>query len=269
MDGTSKFTAAKNFALYYGLGREDELAGFDVAIVEPAGQSELSVIRMQKSGTLVLAYLSIMEISPTDPQVKMLKTEDFLYIDGQPVINREYGNYLLDLRSRRWLGLLFHRVGKLIIQSGYDGLFLDTIGDVESAELDSGARDLQLMAAVDFIRRIRSMYPSLIMVQNCGLERLCFFSAEYVNGICWENPPLDKNACRPWVETIINQLKQFKKKYGTQVLLLLEGKGGLAEYDLPDGMNYRMARRIAEKNDFLLYRAPFRYVTGVNHPEGD
>lgn len=269
MDRISRFAAAKNFSLYYGLGREDELAAFDVAIVEPAGQSDASVIRMQKSGTLVLAYLSIMEISPTDPQVRMLKTEDFLYVDGQPVINREYRNFLLDLRSRRWLGLLFHKIGKYIVQSGYDGLFLDTIGDVESVELNFGARDLQLMAAVDFLRRIRSMYPSLILVQNCGLERLCYFSAQYINGLCWENPPLDRNACRPWVEMIINQLEQLKKKYGTKVLLLLEGKVGIAEYDQPVGNNYRMALRIANKNDFLLYRAPFRYVRGVNQLEGD
>lgn len=268
MDRLAKFAAAKNYALYYGVGREEELSRFDVVIVEPAGQSGTSVRKMQDSGTLVLAYLSVMEIHPSTPEMKLLKSSDILIQDGCPLMNQEYGNYLVDLRSNRWVGLLLHRAGRLITHLGYDGLFLDTIGDVESSDYGSDLRDSLLLAAANIVRQLRAVFPGEIIVQNCGLEKLCSLTSGFINGICWENPPFEIEASRPWIKAIVARLENLRESYGLKILLLLENSNeiGLRNSEVADGINFQLAREIAISKKFLLYMAPLRYVNGVNLP---
>lgn len=265
MDRQAGFNQAKNYALYYGLGRARELAHFDLVIVEPDGHNAASLRVMQDAGTLVLAYLSVMEIPPAAPENKLLRTTDYLSNEGSLLSNVEYGNYLADLRSTRWVGLLLQKAGRLI-QSGYDGLFLDTIGDVESTSIPGELRDLQLMAAVNIVGQLRRRFPQHILVQNSGLEKLCSLTAAYINGICWENPPLGIEACIPWVEVITGKLEKLRDTYGIKVLLLQEekdeaGLGGVG--DNTDAI-FQLAKDISHSKDFLLYKAPYRYIGGIN-----
>jgi hypothetical protein len=266
MSRLARFAAVKNYALYYGAGREDELAGFDLAVVEPSGQNDMSLREIKNAGALVLAYLSVMEISPDAPEIKLLKGGDFISAEGRPLTNEEYGNYLVDLRSRRWTGLLMHKAGSLITRSGYDGLFLDTIGNVEAVDVQY--KEELFTAAVNIVRQLRYFYPDFILVQNWGLNRLCYLTAGYINGICWENPPFAILSCRPWTESVIRRLEKLKNEYSIKVLLLLEEKGegcsGAGRAETDDG--YRLARKIAERRGFILYRAPYRYIGAVNQP---
>ena len=269
MDRLARFAAIKNYALYYGLGKEKELSQFDLVVVEPEGQSDAAVRGMQAMNTWVLAYLSVVEVHPAAPEIKLLlKNGDLLTTAGRLLTNREYGNYLADLRSSRWVGLLLHRISSLVTRSGYDGLFLDTIGDVESGNLAPELRDSLLMAAANVVRKIRDLYPGHILVQNCGLEELCLFTAEYLNGICWENPPFQEKTSEPWTRHVINQLDRLREKHGIKVLLMLEMMGGAGSDGGADfAGNYQLARKIADSKGFLLCRAPFRYVGEINPPE--
>ncbi len=259
MNRLARFKQAQKYALYYGTGREGELARFDLVVVDPGGQSDQAVRLLRETGTLVLSYLSVMEIPPFRPEIKLLKNTDLLTENGSLLLNPEYGNYLADLRSKRWLGLLFQQAGRLINQSGYDGLFLDTIGDVEWTRIPGELRDLLLLAAVKIVCELRLMFPGHILVQNGGLEKLCLLTSEYVNGICWENPPLTARASRAWTRTITERLAGLQDKYGLRVLLLLEAQDKTETGN--DGTDqFRQAEMIAEQRGFLLYQAPFRYL---------
>jgi len=261
----SRFNAAKNFALYYGAGREEELARFDIAVVEPGGQSPASVRRMQAAGSLVLGYLSVLEINPSMQEFRLLDGSDFLSAEGRPLMNRDYGNYLADLRSKRWSGLLLHKAGHILHSLGYDGLFLDTIGGVESGDLPVSLRDSLLIAAADIVRKMRALFPGHIIVQNWGLEKLCFLTSGYLNGICWENPDFEGPAGLLRAETAVENLVKLKDKCDLKIFMLIEEKKEGAG-DAAAERNFRMAREIAERNGFLLYRAPCKYVGDVNPP---
>jgi len=265
MDRLAGFYAAQNYAVYYGSGMTEELSQFDLVIVEPEGQSEASVRLMQQSGALVLAYLSVMEIPPAAPEVKFFRRTDFLSKEGCLMTNPVYGNLLADLRSKRWMGLLFQKAGRLVTQGGYDGLFLDTIGNVEDKGIPGNLRDLQLMAAVDIVREMRKRFPLHIIVQNSGLEKLCMFTSAYINGICWENPPLTEKIRKPYTEAIVNRLAGLRKQYGIKILMLSEDKepaGNCICKVEPD--SFRYARELIEQRGFLWYRAPYNYVSGIN-----
>lgn len=256
MNRKARFSYAKNYALYYGYGRANQLAQYDIAIVEPSGHSADSLAEMKASGTLVIAYLSVMEIPPWSEDLKSLKPVDFLHLHGQPYLNPEFGNFWVDLRSSRWVDLLLKRVDYLLGKTGYDGLFLDTVGYVESTLLSSNLQNRLQSAAVKIIGRIRKRFPECILVQNCGLENLLNKTGRYLDGVCWENPPLNQLACQAWAAQIITVLEQTKKKYNIKVFLLVEQNNICAQ-------NVYLMEKVAHDKQFLVYTAPSNYTEGV------
>lgn len=251
MSRRERFKTARNFAIYYGSGQSTALKTYDIAIVEPAGQEQAGIKAVQEAGTLVLAYLSVMEINQDMPEYRMLKNDDFLALNGEKIINEEYGNFLVDLCSQRWRNLLAQKAARLLGRTGYDGLFLDTIGDVEDPGWPGSLRDTQLMAAVNIVNDLRGLWPGHILVQNCGLERLASLTAGLVDGICWENPPVLKSAAL-WVKKVTLRLVGLKQEYSTQILVLSENRGEGAVNDI--------ACKIAREHGFLFYSAPENYL---------
>jgi len=83
-------------------------------------------------------------------------------------------------------------------------------------------------------------------------------TSPYLNGICWENPPLENKALSQWVGNMIGRLGMFKVRYGLKVLMLKEMR------ENPD----LLAGEFCRENGFLLYRAPPGYTSGINLPEG-
>src|SRR5690606_35512053 len=104
------------------------------------GQSRESVDALHEAGALVLAYLSTTEVPDYDPYKPLLRDADFLTVNGARLQNPAYQTSVADLRSRIWINLLLHRTGVYLRQNGYDGLFLDTIGNVEWPVLPAGVR---------------------------------------------------------------------------------------------------------------------------------
>jgi hypothetical protein len=255
MNARRKLCQASNFALYYGVDRAEELSSFDVAIVEPKGQKPESIKALHEKGILVVSYLSAMEIHPSFAEYKLLDEEDFLKVNGKPLINKAYGTYIADLRSRRWNDMVYHAAGRLIYHSGFDGVFLDTIGDVEMPEIPEECREAQILSAVGMIARIRKLSDDCVIIQNNGLERLCEQTAEIIDGICWENPPFGRQESLEWTEAMLRKLKGLREKSGITVFLLVEDD------------EIEIAKKIARENNYLLYNAPTGYIKGVNSPD--
>ena len=252
-----RFSNIRNFALYYGQGREEELACFDLAVVEPQGQNRQSVRRLREAGALVLAYLSVMEAPPWAREFKALKKEDFLQDNGEIMMNQAWGTYLVDLCSPRWRKLLDNRAGELLGR-GYYGLFLDKDFDLEFIALPGRRRNRLAMAAVEFMRAVREAFPHHLIVQNNGLESIYRLTAHLVDGFCWENPPFGRSESAAWVAGMMERLRRLQQeKAGMKVLVLLEDKETAA---------VEMARHASVENGFILYVAPCGYTGGVIKP---
>jgi polysaccharide biosynthesis protein PelA len=248
----------RNYALYYGVGNANELAEFDLVIVEPLGQTKSNLTIMHQSKTIVIAYVSIMEIHPYHACFGILQDDDFLNANGQRLKNDAYNTYILDLRSTRWLGVLNHHIGNLLLNEDYDGIFLDTIGNVEMNHLPVGMQHIQKQAAISFIMQTRHIFPEAIIIQNNGLESLCLQAAPWLDAICWENPPFENKSSIKWMDMIITRLNQLKKENGIQTLLLLE------QSDVEENNKASLAKKLANTNGFLVYVAPYQYVSSVN-----
>lgn len=272
MNRLEAFYKANNYALFYGNGREQELAGFDYVIVDPSGQNNHSLQLLKRAGTLVLAYLSVIEIQPAAPEVKLLTKENFLLNGNNPRKNPAYGNLMADLRSSGWQGMLFNKAGTLLANLGYDGLFLDTIADIEFREIPGEERDSLLISAVNFVKDLRDRFPEHIIIQNCGLEKLCYWTAELVNGICWENPLCSSAKEKYWTEKVAGKLAELSSSKNVKIMLLIENSGTANNFGTLNNSNpergdiqrLRFLRELAGKFGFLWYHAPYRYIGQVN-----
>jgi hypothetical protein len=249
---------AKSYALYYGHGRDNELALFDIAIIDFKGHTMEEINKLKVKNTLVITYLSIFEVSPNEAIFKELSEEDFWLVDGDRVQNEAYGTYLVSLKSKKWLNYLLNEVKRQLIVFESDGIFLDTVGDIENYGLPYNLRQQQLKVVVNLLYALKMLYPNHLFIQNNGLEEVCLHTAMYIDGICWENPPLNLNESYEWVEVITNRLLKLKLDFDIQILLLLE------ESIEKERNSYEKAKKLARKQGFLLYNASGKYVDGIN-----
>ncbi len=185
-----RWQAARSLVVYYGRERAEQLVNYDVAVVEALGQTDGSLAKMRTASTLLLAYLSLLELPIWDPWTRLLHPDDYLQHDGSPLTNEQHGGRLLDLRSYRCQRMLVHRAGKLLAQ-GYDGLFLDTVDQAESSERPLLLRAELVDSTAALIRNLHSLYPDHLLIQNNGLRMLVERTAPALAGVCWENPAVE------------------------------------------------------------------------------
>lgn len=212
----------KNFAVYYGFGKQEDLSKYDLLIVEPEGHNPDDLMVLREKGALILSYLSIVEVIPQSEMAKGLHQEDFLTQGEERICNREIGNYFGDLRSERWQELLLNHIDELICQRGYEGLFLDTIGNLERADiLEHFGYELH-EAYVRLLIEVRKRYPEILMIQNNGLNTVLTYSEGYIDGLCWENPPVGGFNARGWMKAVTKRIQLISRKKPNFMVLLLE-----------------------------------------------
>lgn len=253
-----RMSIARNYALYYGFGRVNELSHFDIAIVDSKSLSIQEVQELKVKNTLIITYLSIFEVSPTEPIFKELADEDFWLVEGEPIKNEAYGTFLVNIQSKKWINHLLKEVNRQFMVLESDGLFMDTIGDIELHGLPEDIRKQQLEGLIKFLYALKMLYPTHVYIQNNGIEQVCLYTAPYIDGICWENPPIGLAESEEWVNVMENRLLGLGEKYDLQVFLLLE------ETIEAERKSYEKIKKFAKKHDYLLYNAPYKYVGGVN-----
>jgi hypothetical protein len=118
-------------------------------------------------------------------------------------------------------------------------------------------RSALLQAAAQIVCKIKTRFPGYILIQNCGLEELYKLTAGYIDGICWENPPLNRVASQEWAAQVVRNLEQVKETNGLQVFLLVEENDSCAR-------EFRRVEEVAFEKQFLAYYAPANYTAGVS-----
>lgn len=254
MTRREKFRKIVSYALYYGHGEAAKLLSRELAIVEPAGQDVPSLARLREAGVLTVAYVSVMELPAWATETQWLQPGDYLHVEGRAVRNEAFGTMMADLRSKRWRGILHHRIGRLLLHDGYDGIFMDTIGNVEWPSFPVEMKEEQTHAAEELVRELRLTFPGHLLLQNNGFGDLAERTAPYVDGYCWENPPVGLKGSEDWVRAVAEQLLRLQRAHNHRVLLLFEEKHAPDRGDIP-------LLRLVKEHDWLLYNAPDDYLS--------
>lgn len=250
-DIKERFHNIEDYVLYYGYGREYELSGCSMAVVEPAGHDRDSIMKLRQGGTIAVAYLSVMEIQSFGPDFAFVK--DSLLKSGSEFIkNSEFDTYLADMRSDKWNEFLIHKALRLCLKEGYDGIFLDTIGDVETSLVPAAMRRVQFIHAVNFIKTLRDRLPNNIIIQNNGAEELCRYTSGYIDGFCWEGPDFFESSRNLYNAGILNNLGSLRIESDIKILILTE--------NIHRKEHIEHIQRLSADRNFLYYNAPWGYT---------
>lgn len=204
------------YTIYYDYVTEDELSqlsGYDMVIIEPHHFTTAMVQRLQTAGTLVYGYMSVMETpSWNEQRTSSLKPDDFFMVNKEPVHFPLWDSWLMDLRQAHYRELLHKEIDEQIVGKQMDGLFLDTVGDIdEYIPPDEKLRRSMKKAYRSLLRRTLSHYPSLSIIQNRGFDALPF-SHVYLDGLLWEDWHGDLLGNEWRQKTLLHAVKYQKKR---------------------------------------------------------
>ncbi|BAU29704.1 endo-alpha-1,4-polygalactosaminidase (GH114 family) [Aneurinibacillus soli] len=202
---TNPLSQVKSFQIYYGhvdAQALNVLKTVDLVIIEPRNIDFHFVQQIRASGTLVFGYLSIME-TPTwnRDRFDLLDGSDFLMIEGEKMHFPAWNSYLMDLRKIHYQGLLLQEMKTQIIQKNMDGIFLDTIGDIEEYIRKGSIQQEMNQAYLNLLAKIGTIHPHLSLIQNRGFA-LLQGTKHFLDGFLWED----------WRSELANQDEWFKKK---------------------------------------------------------
>jgi polysaccharide biosynthesis protein PelA len=157
-----ELTHVKRYAVYYGPGRQSDLAAFDLVILQPAHYRPADIAGLHAQGALPVAYLSLGEeaAAPTPAPWALLDPQT-----GRIAHNPRWQTTLIDCRSALWREHLLRERIPLLVAQGFAGLFLDTL-DVQEAFPQTRP------GVVALIRHIHATFPHLLLIANRGFSLL-------------------------------------------------------------------------------------------------
>jgi len=262
----------KSFMVYYGYGMQDWLRQYDLLILEEKAHQDAFIKDLALTGKTPIAYLTGFEYPPYLKGAEKLWQNNGLQlpIDWKPDWTN---NYLMDLRRPTWINYLLNQA-ETLIERGYQGFFLDTIGVCQMPSLDvihPGLIDELIIAAAGLVQQLRKNFPDAIIIQNCGLNRLKLLTAPYINGICWEDFSINLVTGKHpdlWSCLRIKELEAMAYDHNLAVLLLAKVKATDGYATNIKTKPHTTAREYAQKCGFLYTVAPEDYASGIYDVSG-
>ena len=243
----AKLADVKDYTYYLDKGNDaigKSMTKLDLVIVEPLEMQQKYIVNAQKSGTLVYGYINVMEADKWNTALyQQLKEEDF-YRDkqGERMYFAKWDSFLMDLTSTHYQDILLAEIEQQIVQKGLDGVFLDTVGNINSY-LPEDEQKWQNEAMLSFIQQIKKRHPNISVAQNWGFQTLADYTAPYIDFIMREDfsyPVVGKDK---WSLDMMQQLVHIRNKFGTQVMAI-----GFEEES--------KSRALAEKHHFKFFYSP-------------
>lgn len=185
-----RLNGINSFFVYYGEAGISKLKGFDLVIVEPKGQCKESIQALKEAGCKVLGYISVTEAALWQIEEYGLIEDDFVKVEGKTAMNAEYGNVIVSLQAIRWREALDEDINYVMTQMGMDGLFFDTVSNLEREGLTPAQANGEMSALVHYMGLIRQRYPEALFVQNNGIVSVLPETAPFLDGLLLENSPI-------------------------------------------------------------------------------
>lgn len=139
------------------------LLAYDVVVLDADRHPPLR--SLVERGRTVLAYLSVTQIGRSRLYFQELERAGAILGRHPTWTDAHY----LDFRRREWTTQVLDNIVPRALDSGFSGLFLDTLDDAEYLERSdperySGMRD----AAVQLVQTIRRRFPGIVLMANRG-----------------------------------------------------------------------------------------------------
>ncbi len=248
-----QFKKIKSFAVFFGSYGEKNLDNYDMLILEAAGYNPDQIGIYKSKGKIMVAYQSIFEAHSGQSYYQNFnENSDFIMNNSRRMKNEEYGTYYLDVSKERVQNIIFDAASKHF-ENGFDGIFLDTLDGLEYLEIEAEYREKLFLGVAQLIKRIKKEFPDKIIIQNNGFVAAIDYSYEYIDAICFENPPLKNLGSFIWTLSVLEKLKKLMIEDGIFSFVLQEENKDFSPFK-----SIIMKIMLARYN-FLYYKAPRYY----------
>ena len=151
-------------AFYYGANPPvSSLSQFDRLVLESENLKPSELRNLKQHGSDTYAYLSIGEVSSQRSWADLIKPE---WTMG---VNTEWNSTVMNMTNTGWHNFVLQRVD-LLVQQGFDGLFLDTMDSHQLYAKDQASLASQQTALANLIQKIKLQHPSVKLISNRGFE---------------------------------------------------------------------------------------------------
>ena len=251
----------RTFVVYYGYGPLPEISSYDIAILEPAGWRREDVQALRGQGVRCIAYLSAMEATRATLNRVGVAERQLLRAGEGPWRREQFDTYVVDPRARPWREHVLREASRLVAE-GWDGVFLDNLGDVED-QLVQDRSGWLLPAAADLVRGVRQAVGDRLLLQNNGIFLLLPLVAQLIDGVCWEGSFDPDETTGPWLRMVLEQIAKVVRQEGITPMLLSE-----IPDDAAAAPRLRVLDELSRRYGFLAYAAPLDYARGVRTVDG-
>jgi polysaccharide biosynthesis protein PelA len=232
-------TGVQSYTIYYGAPTANalrKLAAYDMVVVEPRLWSEAQVQTLQKNGTKVIGYLSVLEQYKSSPLLADSEDADYLKVNGKRDWRSEWKSWSMDISSAHYRSLLVRDLEAQIVAKGLNGVFLDTVGNVDDGIWSDAISNRQRDGVVSFVSALRAAYPTLSLIQNWGLTLLKDRTAPYIDGLLWEDFDPREVSGDAWSKNRMRELDALEAK-GLSVFTVKLGRTPKAQRTTFDKLN--------------------------------
>ncbi|WP_423363853.1 putative glycoside hydrolase [Mycoplasma sp. P36-A1] len=223
------------FKVYYGIESDEaitELKKYDYVIVEPLNWTNLGIKKIRDSNTKVYGYLDVLEYDPSKYEYEIMKYA--LLINEKQIKIEKWNTVIMDIRIKEFQNFLIKFTNDNISEKIYDGIFLDTIGDVDDY-LNNHKKEQNEMqdALAQFLIKLKKETNTKILIQNWGFTTFKNHTKDYVDMILWEDFVNDKIRNDEWS---LNWIKYFQEN-NVKVLTIIRTEED-AKYSRSLGFDY-------------------------------
>ena len=230
----------KNYLVYYNKVTDENInniSKYDMAILEPRNITSEQIKKIKKSNTRTYGYQSIFEVESSQKEmISLLNDEDYLYINGVKQFNEKYKCYYGDIRSQNYKDALFASIENNVIKEGFNGVFFDTLDDIEH-HIDETIREELYLEYINFFNLLKSKYPKLSIIQNRAFLLFSFGSAEYLDGLMYEDLKYEELQNSDYYNELFDNLIDISTKYNV-VILSLSHVNAEENYQLAKDLNW-------------------------------
>lgn len=249
--GVFPLSKMKNYKIFYDSPNKNilrEMKNYDVVIIEPVYYTRQQVKAIQRAGTKVYGYINSMEADRWNEALyTQMEEKDFFHRHGSRVYYKQWDSYLMNMDEEHYRQVLLNEVTKQVHAKGCDGVFLDTVGNIDDEhENDPEILRTQRTAMAAFMQIIKDKHPKLAFIQNWGFDTLSTVTYPFVDGIMWGGFEYSAIVGDEWAQQKIAKLKQLRKKHKIQVLTV-------------SGREEEESRKYAEAHGFCHFHSPHGY----------
>jgi len=208
----SKTNKLENFIIYYEKLNDSiiqKLSNYDLVIIEPRNATKKQIVKLKSAGVKVLGYTSIVEQNENNMEFISLRDAWFYKPNGDKMREEQWNSWYMDIREKGYQNFLFEQIYLHIENKELDGVFFDTVGDIDDSNWKENDKTEMRKEYTKFLERIKKNYKDLEIVQNWGLYTAKNYSYKFIDGLLWEGFSFDLLEQDEWSKNKYKEIQEM------------------------------------------------------------